>query len=156
MNKKGVTLIELIVVMVIITICATLTVPSISSWMRNYRLRSATRDLVSILQTAKMRASIYNFEYRVNFSGDLKAFQLVRGSAPSGSATWTPEGPNYLLPNGVNLQINGTMDNFIQFNTNSTCDKSATLRLINPNYYYDITLSPTTGKTTVARGSCGS
>jgi len=46
MNRKGVTLIELIVVMVIIAIGAVLLAPNIGAWLPNYRLRSATRDIV--------------------------------------------------------------------------------------------------------------
>ena len=55
-NKKGITLIELVVVMIIIAIGAVLLVPNIGGWLPNYRLRSATRDIVSTLRTAQMKA----------------------------------------------------------------------------------------------------
>ena len=56
MNKRGVTLIELIVVFVIIAILAVLMVPNIGAWLPSYRLRGATRDVVSTLRTAQMKA----------------------------------------------------------------------------------------------------
>ena len=55
-NQKGVTLLELIIVMVIIAIGATLMAPGISSWMPHYRLRSATRDIVSTMRVAQIKA----------------------------------------------------------------------------------------------------
>ena len=67
MNKKGVTLIELVVVFVIIAIGAVLLVPNIGGWLPNYRLRSATRDIVSTLRTAQMKAVSTNTQYRVDF-----------------------------------------------------------------------------------------
>ena len=65
MNKKGVTLIELIVVFVIIAIMAGLLAPNIGAWLPNYRLRSATRDIVSTMRDAQMRAVSKNMHIRL-------------------------------------------------------------------------------------------
>ena len=62
------TLIELVVVFVIIAIMAGLLVPSIGAWLPKYRLGSATRDIVSTMRTAQMRAVSTNSRYRVNFN----------------------------------------------------------------------------------------
>ncbi len=66
-NQKGVTLLELIIVMVIIAIGATLMAPGISSWMPHYRLRSATRDIVSTMRVAQIKAISNNLTYQVSF-----------------------------------------------------------------------------------------
>jgi len=76
MSKKGVTLIELVVVLVIIAIGAVLLVPNIGGFLSNYRLRSATRDVVSNMRTAQMRAVSTNTPYGVGFSAS--ACQLYR------------------------------------------------------------------------------
>ena len=55
-NKKGITLIELVVVMIIIAIGAVLLVPNIGGWLPNYRLKSATRDIVPTMRNAQMKA----------------------------------------------------------------------------------------------------
>jgi prepilin-type N-terminal cleavage/methylation domain-containing protein len=68
MNKKGVTLIELIVVMVIIGIGAVLFAPNIGAFLPSYRLRSAARDIVSTMRTAQMKAVSTNLNYRVSFT----------------------------------------------------------------------------------------
>lgn len=158
MNRKGFTLVELVVVMVIIAICAALTIPNFAAWMRSYHLRSAARDMVSILRTANMRAITNSREYRVYFSDDHEKYWLERGDQFA-TADWgaaeRKDSPDYPLPTGVNIEINGTMDHFIQFNPNSTCDKGPAIIVKNTKQLYSITLSSTTGRTTVERVECG-
>jgi len=119
MNKKGVTLTELIVVMVIIAIGAVLLAPNIGGFLSNYRLRSATRDIVSNMRTAQMRAVSTNIPYGVGFSAS--ACQLYRSSGGLIS-----EGAPINLPNGVQFDnntfpINATLNQpFAQFNPDST------------------------------------
>ncbi len=64
MNKRGVTLIEVVIVFAIIAIGAVLMVPNMGAWLPNYRLRSATRDITSTLRVAQMRAVSNNSDYR--------------------------------------------------------------------------------------------
>jgi prepilin-type N-terminal cleavage/methylation domain-containing protein len=54
--EKGVTLIELVVVMAIIAIMALFMTPSLGEWVQNYRIKQAARNLASDLQSAKMQA----------------------------------------------------------------------------------------------------
>ena len=65
MNRRGITLMELIIVMAIIALGAVLMVPNIAGWIPNYRLRSATRDVVSTLRVAQMKAVARNMDHRV-------------------------------------------------------------------------------------------
>ena len=55
-SEKGVTLIELVVVMAIIAIMAVFMIPSIGEWAQNYRIKQAARNLASDLQSCKMQA----------------------------------------------------------------------------------------------------
>jgi prepilin-type N-terminal cleavage/methylation domain-containing protein len=102
MNKRGVTLIELIVVIVIIAIGATLMIPNMGAWLPNYRLRSATRDLVSTMRVAQMRAVSNNVDYRVSITGG--SYTLQRFS--SGLGTFVSEGDTATLPTGVTINSN--------------------------------------------------
>jgi prepilin-type N-terminal cleavage/methylation domain-containing protein len=98
MNRRGVTLIELVTVMVIIAVLAALTVPGFGSWLAYYRLRSGTRDVVTTLRTAQMRAVSYNMRYGVAFDTANKQFQLYRDSGglqADGAATILPTGVTY-------------------------------------------------------------
>ena len=117
MNKKGITLIELIIVMVIISIGAALMVPSIGVWLPNYRLKSATRDIVSLMRVAQMKAVSNNILYRVTFDTANNKY-FIEYSQDSG-ATWTKEGDDQTLPTGV--QFNTTFPgNSTTFSPNST------------------------------------
>jgi prepilin-type N-terminal cleavage/methylation domain-containing protein len=116
MTQRGVTLIELIVVMVIIAIGAVLTAPNISSWLTNYRLRSATRDVVSIMRVAQVKAVSNHALYQVFF--DTAHDSYILQYQDTGGA-WVREGEIQTLPTGV--KYNTTfVGNTITFSPNST------------------------------------
>jgi prepilin-type N-terminal cleavage/methylation domain-containing protein len=150
-NHKGITLIELIVVMVIIAIGATLMVPSIGAWLPNYRLRSGARDVVSTLRFAQMKAVSTNIPYGVVFD-DANSYQLYYQS----TAGLIPEGSPINLPSGVQFNnntfpVNGTLGkHFAQFNPNSMAS-AGSLTVENPRKGTErrITLSPSTGKVSI-------
>lgn len=118
-NKKGVTLVELITVFVIIAIGAVLLVPNMRPWLLNYRLKSATRDIVSTMRTAQMKAVSTNSPYGVAF--DASSIQLYRSSGG------LPEGGSIELPPGIQFSdktfpVNATLNKpYAEFNTNSSC-----------------------------------
>jgi prepilin-type N-terminal cleavage/methylation domain-containing protein len=159
MNRKGVTLIELVVVMVIIAIAAVFFVPNIGAWLPNYRLRSTARDIVSTMRTAQMKAVSSNVEYRVYFhfdAGDGKyRYWIERGNLSSGSTNWVGttdphnaarEGGITEFPSGVTNSFAG----FIEFNPNST-SSSGTIRLQNSRGMIRVlTITPSTGRVTIA------
>jgi len=154
LNPKGVTLIELVVVFIIIAIGAVLTVPNIQAWLPNYRLKSATRDIVSTMRTAQMKAVSTNLQYRVYFNPGERKYWIEKGNESSGSTNWVGssdlgnaarEGAIYTLPSGVSISLAG----FIQFNPNSTCN-AATITVTNSKGKKSIiTLVMSTGKVNV-------
>ena len=89
MNKRGVTLLELIVVMVIIAIGAALMVPSIGNWLPRYRLRSAARDIVSTMRVAQMKAVSTNVTYHVSFNQVNSSF-VIRRQTTAGINNYVP------------------------------------------------------------------
>lgn len=121
MNKKGITIIELVVVMIIIAIGAVLIAPNIGAWLPHYRLRSVTRDIVSTMRTAQMKAVSANVEYRVYFDQTNRKFWLEKGNLSSNSTNWgtegAKEGADNFLPSGISISYTS---NFVEFNPNST------------------------------------
>ena len=113
MNKKGVTLIELIVVFVIIAIMAVLIAPNIGAWLPSYRLRSATRDIVSTFRVAQMRAISENILYQVSFN-------TAETGAPNNTA-YSFGGTVATLPSGITIVSNTLTNLRAVFNPDSTC-----------------------------------
>lgn len=115
MNQKGVTLLELLVVMVIISIGAALTTPNIGGWMTNYRLRSAAREVASALRLAQIKAVSTNTPHQVVFDTVNDSY-IIQYRDTSGA--WVAEGGTQTLPTGV--QINTNFGNVAIFASNST------------------------------------
>jgi prepilin-type N-terminal cleavage/methylation domain-containing protein len=144
-NKKGVTLIELVVVFVIIAIGAVLLVPNIGAWLPNYRLRGATRDIVSTMRTAQMKAVSSNTPYGVAFDNNL--IQLYRSSGGL-----IPEGSPINLPQGIQFDnntfpINATLNKpFAEFNVDSTSSSGGVTLKNSKGSVRRITLTSATGR----------
>jgi prepilin-type N-terminal cleavage/methylation domain-containing protein len=140
MNKKGVTLLELIIVMVIIAIGATLLAPNIGAWIPIYRLKGATRDVVSTLRTAQMKAISINTDYQVNFLTATTYVIEYRNTL----GNFVAEGSQQTLPTGIEFT---TFPRIFRFNPNSTAWISGGLTIKNTKgSTRTITLSTSTGK----------
>ena len=136
-NKKGVTLIELVVVMAIIAIGAVLTIPNMRPWIQSYRLRGAARDITSILRTAQMKAVSNNMEYQVSFTGN--TYILRRDSL----GILIDEGATQTLPTGISIAP--PANNPLTFRPNSSSN-GGTIVLDNTKTQRSITVSPITGR----------
>ncbi len=126
MNQKGVTLIELIVVMVIIAIGAALTTPNIGGWLRTYRLRSATRDVASTLRLAQIKAVSANTAYQVLFDTINNSYIIQYQDT---SNAWVSEGATQILPAGI--KFNTTFGNVASFSPNSMIASSGDINFNN-------------------------
>lgn len=114
-NQKGVTLLELIIVMVIIAIGATLMAPGIGSWIPIYRLKSAARDIASTMRIAQMKAISNNLTYQISFDPANRSYILQMDTG----GTIVNDGDLQILSNG--FQLNTTLtDNIAIFRPDST------------------------------------
>ncbi len=147
MKNRGVTLIELIVVIVIIAIGAAFIAPNIGAWIPNYRLRSATRDIVSLMRTAQMKAVSSNRHYGVYFDpGGSIILQQTTASDTSVDGNWSNEGEALILPPGVTITGISFPNRRAHFNSDSTsATGSMTLQNTKGNSKR-ITLTPATGR----------
>jgi len=147
-NGKGVTLIELIVVMVIIAIGAALMVPNIGGWLPNYRLRGATRDIASTMRVAQMKAVSNNIQYRVNLDdGVLGAGNFILQYNSGG--LWINEGALQTLPSGIIISAITIPAKHADFNPNSTSSTGSLTLQNTKGSQRRITLTPATGRVKV-------
>ena len=146
MNHKGVTLIELVVVFVIIAMGAVLLAPNIGAWLPNYRLRSATRDIVSIMRSAQMRAVSNNIQYRVNFNaaeiGAANSYILQRNTG----GVWVNDGALQTVPAGITVNIDQLPAGRAVFNPNSTSAAGSVTLQNTKGSQRSIALTPATGR----------
>ena len=144
-NKKGITLIELVVVMIIIAIGAVLLVPNIGGWLPNYRLKSSTRDIASIMRVAQMKAVSNNLQYRVNLnSADVGANSYILQYNTGG--IWVNEGAIQRLPSGIIINNNTLPNDRAEFNPNSTSSTGSITLQNTKGTQSRITLTPATGR----------
>ena len=140
---RGLTIIELLVVVVILGIVAALAAPNISGWMESYTVRKCGRQLVSDLQLAKMRAVSQGVQHRISFDPGNRSYTIQQGNASSGSTAWTQvdlvralsneQNPYYAK--GVTLASNFA-NNVVLFSPVGTASPAGTVTLsgATPNY----------------------
>ena len=66
-DKRGFTLLEVIIVVGMIGIMAAIAIPTVMSWVPNYKLKAAARDVYSTLQKARSMAVKNNGNCAVTF-----------------------------------------------------------------------------------------
>jgi len=149
MNKRGVTLIELVIVFAIIAIGAVLMVPNMGAWLPNYRLRSGARDLVSTMRVAQMRAVSNNTNYQVLIAGG--SYTLQRDSL---GLLWITEGDTKTFPTGITISNNtfpalGTTPAGSSLFRPNSSSNGGTLVLVNTKTQRTITVLPSTGRISI-------
>ncbi len=93
MKNDGFSIIELLVVFVVLGIMAAIALPGFSTWLPNYRLKSAARDIYSNMQLAKMGAIKANADWAIVFDTTAGAHRYLVCS-DDGDGDWTTTGNN--------------------------------------------------------------
>lgn len=84
-NEKGLTIIELVVVMGILGIMVLIAIPNIGRWLPRYRLRSAARDVASNMQLARLGAIKDNREWALLFDANGQSYQIISNKGADGN-----------------------------------------------------------------------
>jgi len=85
-STKGLTLIELTVVMCILGVMVLISIPNIGRWIPRYRLRGATRDLASSMQLARLGAIKDNRKWGIVFDINNETYRIL--SDDGGDDAW--------------------------------------------------------------------
>jgi prepilin-type N-terminal cleavage/methylation domain-containing protein len=98
-DKRGLTIIELVVVMCILGVMVLIAIPNIGRWLPRYRLRSAARDVASNMQLGRLGAIKDNREWAVLFDVNGESYRIISNKGPDGN--W--ETPDDIEEKVVNL-----------------------------------------------------
>ncbi len=135
-STKGITLIELVVVMVLIGILSAIATPSFLQWRQNLEYRQAARDIVSMLRNARNQAISTNVQYRVEFDAPNRKYGLRTGNS-AGNTDWNdlavnPTPANWvMLPQGVAMNPSANVvAGGIVFSPNGTSTAASTVQIL--------------------------
>lgn len=84
-GKRGLTIIELVVVMSILAVMVMIAIPNIGRWLPRYRLKSAARDVASNMQLARLGAIKDNREWAIVFDVNGQSYQIISNRGPDGN-----------------------------------------------------------------------
>jgi Tfp pilus assembly protein FimT len=76
-GTKGLTIIELVVVMCILAVMVVIAIPNIGRWLPRYRLRSAVRDVASAMQLARLGAIKDNKPWAIHFDTGAETYTVL-------------------------------------------------------------------------------
>jgi len=123
-SERGFTLIELLIVIMIIAILSAISAPAILRYMRTYRIRAASEQVKSELQTARLRAISrnagrgvflavlddrrYQFVLVPNNAAAAQDFAVLQGAADAGRPRELPQGVTFDDAGGTNAAIGFT------------------------------------------------
>ena len=114
-RKSGFTLLELMIVIAILAIGASIAIPNFIGWIPKYRLRSGTNAIHSVLQQARLLAIRYHTDIVVDFTANGYTAYADDGAGsadadnngiPDNARNWTRDGAERVhtsgnLPAGV-------------------------------------------------------
>jgi prepilin-type N-terminal cleavage/methylation domain-containing protein len=115
-KNYGFTLLELIVVISILSVFTTLSVPPMLKWRQEARLKTCAQDLKSDLTLAKMKAIYENQKVAVLFTESQYLIFLDNGNGGGVAQNWNQDGSEKTiirqdLPPGISIDLEKTTMN---------------------------------------------
>ncbi len=129
--QKAFSLVELMIVIALIGIVATIAVPSYRDYIKKTDFRSAAREIISDLLYTKQRAISENRNYRISFVVDGTSYTIQRETSTPGTyeTIQTKNLSNY----GSTIKISSadySSNAYIEFQPRGTCT-AGNVRLTN-------------------------
>jgi prepilin-type N-terminal cleavage/methylation domain-containing protein len=86
-SSRGFSLIEVIVVLALVAVAASIAVPSLKAYRYNTNLKEAARDISSNISFYRQRAVAENVRFRINFDASENTYQIEKEN-PAGSGNY--------------------------------------------------------------------
>jgi prepilin-type N-terminal cleavage/methylation domain-containing protein len=104
-RDRGFSLLEVLIVVAIVMIMATVAFPAISSYIRNYKIKAAAQQVAGGAQAARSKAIMTNTNAGVSFvTVDVDSYRWIHEDlAPAEQL-----GPLQDLPSGIQFEASGT------------------------------------------------
>jgi Tfp pilus assembly protein FimT len=115
-GQAGFSILDIMVALAAFTILAAISTPNLNNWMRVYRLKSASMDLFSNMQMAKMSAVKENRQWKLRFNagGFYDVIRCLTAICEAGNIAANINGPgDYQILRQV--QFSTTYNNEIEF-----------------------------------------
>ena len=104
-RERGFTLIELLAVVAIIAVMAAVALPSIGTYVRNYKIRGAVQEVAGEVTSARSKAVMTNTNAGVSFVAvDADSYRFIQEDLAAAEQL----GPLKELPTGVRFEVSGT------------------------------------------------
>lgn len=125
-NESGFTIMEMMVVIAIIAILAGITIPNMISWRANHQLNGTAREILSLLNNARIAAIKNNATVTVSYDAGTRTIQAVYTNRATGNPgpTITTE-----LKPGVTIAGSTFPSNTVSFNSRGIPSNAGTITL---------------------------
>ena len=138
-QNRGVTLIELLLCLALLSLMLGLTFPKVGSFLGDWQLEVATREIAFQLRMTQIMAIRENTAIKVICLPSISDQKVVRYFG------LTPQKPYYTLPRGIQIINPSTLN--ITYYPKGTPSEGCTIRICNrQNHRKAIVLSPVTGR----------
>jgi type II secretion system protein H len=162
-SLRAFTLMELILVLLIIAVCATIAAPALRGFTRGRRLPNTAQQLLTVTRWCQVQAVSEGMTYRLNLDPEASKWWVTRDADGTGTtfqAVQSSQIPTEMeLPEGIAMVTNvapAPPDNlrFISFDAGGRSDV-AVVRLLSENLEMDVASDTQLGKFRIVDVSAG-